>query len=285
MPVIVTDVAPAVGPELGLTEVTVGAPSKVYWSAVDVLDVPNELVIVMSTVPADSAGVTAVICVAEVTVKLPAALEPNFTAVANVKLVPVMVTVAPPAIEPAVGITELTLGIGTNVNWSADEVADVPPTVITVTSTVPVLAAGVTAVMDMGELTVKLVALVEPKLTVVAPVKLVPAMVTEVPPPVDPVFGVTEETVGAATYVNWSAADVADVPTGVVTVTSTVPGDPAGLIAVIVVDEVTRKLVEAVEPKVTPVAPVRLAPVIVTELPPAAMPAVGLIAVTVGEPS
>jgi hypothetical protein len=65
MPAIVTEVAPAIGPELGLTDVTVGAPSKVYWSEVEVLDVPKELVIVMSTVPADSAAVTAVIDVDE----------------------------------------------------------------------------------------------------------------------------------------------------------------------------------------------------------------------------
>ena len=64
---------------------------------------------------------------------------------------------------------------------------------------------------------------------------------------------------------NWSAADVADVATGVVTVTLTVPGEPAGLIAVIDVAEVTRKVVAAVDPKVTPVAPVRFVPVIVTD--------------------
>ena len=34
-------------------------------------------------------------------------------------------------------------------------------------------------------------------------------------------------------YVNWSAAEVTDVPLAVVTVTSTIPADPLGAVAVI----------------------------------------------------
>ena len=54
----------------------------------------------MLTVPAASAGSTAVMDVAEFTVKLVAAVVPNFTAVAPVKLVPVMVTDVCPADGP-----------------------------------------------------------------------------------------------------------------------------------------------------------------------------------------
>ena len=46
--------------------------------------------------------------------------------------------------------------------------------------------------------TVKLVAETPPNLTSVAPVKLVPVMVTLVPPAVGPEFGLTLVTVGAA---------------------------------------------------------------------------------------
>ena len=56
---------------------------------------------------------------------------------------------------------------------------------------------------------------------------------------------------------------MADVPPGVVTVTSTVPV-PAGLSAVIVVSLTTVTLVAAVVPKSTAVAPVKPVPVIVT---------------------
>ena len=70
-------------------------------------------------------------------------------------------------------------------------------------------------------------------------------------------------------------------PPGVVTVTSTTPV-PAGLSAVIVVSLATVTSVAAVVPKSTPVAPVKPVPVIVTEVPPAAGPLVGLRPVTAG---
>ena len=73
------------------------------------------------------------------------------------------------------------------------------------------------------------------------------------------------------------------VPPAVVTVMSTVvPAEPAGDMAVICVALTTEKLVAAVAPKVTAVAPVRWAPVMVTEEPPALEPLPGEIAVTVG---
>ena len=53
--------------------------------------------------------------------------------------------------------------------------------VVTVTSTVPAAWAGVVAVIWVAETTVKLVAAVAPKSTAVAPVKLVPVMVTDGP--------------------------------------------------------------------------------------------------------
>ena len=84
-------------------------------------------------------------------------------------------------------------------NWSAADVADVPPAVVTVTSTTPLLPAGEVAVMDVAELTVKPVALFTPNLTAVAPVKLVPVMVTDVPPPAGPEVGEIAVTVGGPT--------------------------------------------------------------------------------------
>ena len=82
-------------------------------------------------------------------------------------------------------------------------------------------------------------------------------------------------------YVNWSAAEVALVPPGVVTVTSTVPV-PAGDFMVREVDEVTDKPVPAVVPNFTAVAPVNPVPVTVTVVPPATGPAAGEMLVTVG---
>jgi hypothetical protein len=65
-------------------------------------------------------------------------------------------------------------------------------------------------------------------------------------------------------------------------VTSTVPTDPAGDVAVIDVSETTLNVVAGVLPKLTAVAPVKLVPVIVTTVPPAVGPLVGDRPVTVG---
>jgi hypothetical protein len=82
------------------------------------------------------------------------------------------------------------------VNRSLELTALVPPEVVTVTSTVPVLPAGAVAVIEVALVTVK-VAAVAPKLTAVAPVKFIPVTVTEVPPAVGPEDGLTPLTAGA----------------------------------------------------------------------------------------
>ena len=71
-------------------------------------------------------------------------------------------------------------------------------------------------------------------------------------------------------------------PPGVVTVTSTTPAACAGAVDVIVVALTTLKPVAAVLPNLTAVAPVKFVPVIVTEVPPASGPDVGLSPDTVG---
>jgi hypothetical protein len=110
-----------------------------------------------------------------------------------------MVTTFPPSIGPLAGLTAVTVGADTvwYVKWSADEVADVPAPVATVTSIVAALWAGAVAVIWVEEFTEKLVAAVTPKETAVTPTKLVPVIVTVVPPPVGPEVGLTAVTVGA----------------------------------------------------------------------------------------
>ena len=74
----------------------------------------------------------------------------------------------------------------------------VPPEVVTITFTAPAAWAGVVAVIVVALLTMKLAAAVPPKLTAVAPVRLVPVSVTEVPPELLPLAGVSEVNVGLA---------------------------------------------------------------------------------------
>jgi hypothetical protein len=72
----------------------------------------------------------------------------------------------------------------------------VPKGVVTKTSTEPEAPAGETAVILVDEDTLKLVAGTVPKSTLVAALKLVPRMVTLVPPLVGPVVGEMDVTVG-----------------------------------------------------------------------------------------
>src|SRR5271165_4855437 len=99
-----------------------------------------------------------------------------------------MIAVLPPAGRPWLGLTLVTAGGIVYVNWSAGPVALVPPTVVTVTSTVPV-PAGLVAVIWVALTTENVVAAVAPKCTALDPVKLVPVMVTTVPPAVGPWLG------------------------------------------------------------------------------------------------
>ena len=76
---------------------------------------------------------------------------------------------------------------------------EVPPTVVTRTSTVPTAPAGAVAVIWVELLTMKPVAGVAPKTTAVAPLRLVPVMTTVAPPAVEPLVGEMPVTVGGAT--------------------------------------------------------------------------------------
>jgi hypothetical protein len=73
----------------------------------------------------------------------------------------------------------------------------VPLGVVTNMLTVPVLPAGVVAVIEVALTTVMTVAAVPPMVTAVAPVKPVPVIVTDCPPANGPDDGLMAVTVGA----------------------------------------------------------------------------------------
>ena len=83
-------------------------------------------------------------------------------------------------------------------------------------------------------------------------------------------------------YVYLSALVVLDVPAGVVTVTSTLPVEPVGAIAVISELLSIANDVAVLLPKLTFVAPSNSSPFIVTAVPPVVGPLVGVIEETVG---
>jgi len=134
--------------------------------------------------------------------------------------------------------------------------------------------------------TVTFVADVPPKVTVAPETKLVPEMVTEVPPATGPELGVTLDTVGAGPgggveYVK-PFERVPLWPSVFVTTTLTAPAAWAGVTEVIVVLFVTETFVAATPPKETVAPDTKPVPVIVTDVPPFVVPLFGEIADTVG---
>ena len=168
------------------------------------------------------------------------------------KLFPVMVMVAPDV--PEVGVNEEIEGPVKEKPLKEP----CPPAVVTTTS--PDAPAPTTAVIVLSDTTVKELAGTPPKVTAEAPVRLVPVIVTGVPVPAEP--GVKEVITGGTKYVKPGSVAV---PLGVVTDTS--PVAPAPTTAVMEVDERTTNEVAGTPPKLTAVAPVKLAPLIVTVVP------------------
>jgi hypothetical protein len=75
----------------------------------------------------------------------------------------------------------------------------VPPGVVTTTLAKPALPAGTVQVAEVLLTTVKLLQATPPTVTPVAPVRLLPVMVMDVPPSVGPLAGEIEVKEGAAT--------------------------------------------------------------------------------------
>src|SRR5271166_1057540 len=255
--------------------------SHTYVKVTVLAEVPPGVVTVTWTEPAASAGELAVISVDETTETEVAGTPPNLTVAPLTKLNPVTVTTVPPVTGPLIGLIPDTMGRLYEVNWSAPEVAEVPPGVVTVTSTVPGVSGGELAVISVDETTENELG-TPPKETVLAPARSVPVIVTEVPPVTGPAFGLTPVTTGTLYEVNWSALEVAEVPPGVVTVTSTVPADAAGELAVISVDETTETELAGTVPNRTVDPVTKPVPVMVTEVSPATGPALGLTPATTG---
>lgn len=124
----------------------------------------------------------------ELTINELAATPPKLTAVVAVKLVPVIVMDA--FALPFVGVNDVTVGAGINVNPPIDAV---PFEVVTLT--LPDAPDPTTAVILVDELTVNELTAIPPKLIAVAPVKLVPVIITE--PPAPALVGAKDDIVGA----------------------------------------------------------------------------------------
>ncbi len=223
VPVIVTTVPPAIGPWVGDNDAAVGTTAGgTYWKWRAGLDVPPGVVTVTSTDPAAWAGVTNDRLVAEPTVAV-AVWPPMLTVVApDTKPVPVIVTAVLPAVGPLTGDNDRAVGTtagGTYWKWRAG--LDVPPGVVTVTSTDPAAWAGVTNDRLVAEPTVATTDTPSTVTDVPPTTNPEPDTDTAVPPATGPLTGDNEAAVGTARNSNTNGPDV---PPCVVTVTSTDTG-------------------------------------------------------------
>jgi hypothetical protein len=248
VPLIVTGVPPATGPVAVERPVNIGPPY-VNWSAATTALVPNGPITRTSLIPVATCPEEVTVIWVSVTLRILAGYVPKSTSVAPANPVPLIVTGVPPNTPPVAGERPVNIG-PPYVNWSAGTIALVPPGAITRTSWIPVATCPEEVTVIWVSETVRILAGYVPKSTSDVPANPVPLIVTGVPPNTPPVAGERPVTLGAATYVYWSDEEVADV-VHVVTVTSTVPSEPAGAVAVIIVSLTTVTPVAAVEPKVT----------------------------------
>jgi hypothetical protein len=153
-------------PSTGVNVEILGGPKKIKPGAL-----PTPPGAVTEMLPSKPDPTTAVMVVLEVTVKEEADAPPKLTAVASLKLVPVIVIVAPCTAD--VGVNEVIVGAGIKV-----KPANVAMPVGVVTKILPLAPAATVATILVFESTLNEEAGVPPKLTEVASVKSIPVMVT-----------------------------------------------------------------------------------------------------------
>jgi hypothetical protein len=205
VPVIVTDVPPAVLPVAGFSDDTTGTGAVYAKSSIVPVAVVDPPVVVTTTSTVETvvvAGETAVIWVGESTVTV-AARSPKATVAPVMKPVPVIVTDVPPAVLPVAGLMDSRTGTGAVYVKSSAAApwtpagTELPPDVVTTTLTSPgVIVAGLVAVTCVGDTTTTFVAGSIPNFTDAPDTNPVPVMVTGVPPDVGPDVGDTDDTVG-----------------------------------------------------------------------------------------
>lgn len=154
------------------------------------------LMSVIPTSPGTPCGVTTVISVSDITLRLDPAEPSNRTLVVPVKLVPVIVTKVPLFDDPLPGPIDVIVGAGSSYSKLTGLVAG-PFGVTTTTIAERADLGGVSTSIREEFTTLKEGALTPSKVTRVASVRSVPSINTIVPPAVGPLLGDKSLMVGA----------------------------------------------------------------------------------------
>jgi hypothetical protein len=272
VPLMVTEVP--IGPLVGENEVMVGSPVTV--KLLELVAVPAEVVTLILPVVAPEGTFVVILVPALFTEKEAAAVWLNFTWLAPVKLVPLMLTEVP--IGPLVGENEVMVGKApAPVTVKLLELVAVPAGVVTLI--LPVVAPDGTVVVscvpegfhENDEAFVLL------NFTAVVLTNLVPLIVTEVP--IGPLIGERPVMSGAQEELTVKSSTLVPVPSGLVTAILPFVA-PVGTVVVILPSDSTFKVVWSTPLNSTRVAPVKWSPRIVTEVPTG--PQAGVKLLTVG---
>jgi len=255
---VMTTVVPT-GPLVGAKDVIVGAATVVTVKFAPLVAVPNGVVTLIFPVVAPF-GTVAVICVSEFMVKV-AEVVPNFTEVAPVNPVPVIVTTLPTG--PLVGEKPVMVGGVGGVTVKSWALVAVPEGVVT--AILPVVAPeGTVAVSWVPEgFHENAVALVTLNFTDVVPTKMDPLIVTE--DPTGPLVGEKLVMLGAHEELTVKSSRLVVEPSGVKTRILPVVA-PVGTVAVMRLAELTLKMA-TVPLKSTDVAPCKWSPPMATLVP------------------
>src|SRR5437867_2673833 len=273
VPVIVIEVPPAVDPLFGVTPPTVGAGATYVKQPPQVPLWASTFVTITFTAPAAFAVVVPVIAVALI-VETVSAEPPKETVAPATKPVPATVTEVPPAVGPLVGVTELTTGAGARYVKQPVQVPLCVSALVTTTFTAPAACAVVVPVIAVA-LMVDTFKADPPKETAA------PATVTEVPPAVGPLVGVTELTAGAGARYVKQPVQVPLCVSGLVTTTFTAPAACAVVVPVMLVALMVNTV--SAEPPNETIAPLwKSLPAMVTDVPPAVTPLLGVAELTTG---
>jgi hypothetical protein len=255
-------IAPAAA-VVGANVVIVGAPIKIN-PACDAVP-PG---VVRPTEPLAPAPTLARIDVEEITVKDVTDVPPNVMADVLVKLVPVMLMIAPAA--AVVGANAVIVGAPIKINPACEAL---PPGVVRLTA--PLLPAPTVATIDVEETTVNDETGVPPNVIADVLLKLVPVIL--IIAPAAAVVGANVVIVGAA--MNVKPASEALPP---VVVKLTAPVAPVPTIATIDEDETTVNDETGVPPNVITEVPVKFVPVMLMTAPAASVTGAKLVIVGAG---
>ena len=195
LPLIEMDVPPVAGPFVGVNEVIAGGGGGRNWKHDAQVPVCVSAFVTMTSIVAAACAVVVPLMAVALTKLIASALPPKLTVAPVWKPVPFTVTLVPPLPRPVFGVTDAGAGAAAYLKQPV-QVALCASRFVTRTSTRPSTWAVVVPAIAVGETLV--IVRADPPNEAVAPAwKPAPLIVTDVPPAIGPLEGLTDVALGA----------------------------------------------------------------------------------------